>query len=244
MAGFVTAKYILAMRTFAQWHREIVRILTRKAQVSSESDDADLIVTDDWQSLLKPARDLLAAHIARKDNPHQETIESIGSYSATTIRGKLARKLPNGILPISSYGVVDELTEAQLTAAWVINGWTLTTSIPIISVLGGTLYRVPPTTINLRSAAPDPSNKTFYVFARLELGFINMQVRTDSPPESETIMYIGKITTNASGITSKQFVPVIRIETFRLSALPVGSAIPMTGGSYENPVKLSPDWNP
>jgi hypothetical protein len=244
MAGPITARFRLVMQYFGDYHREIIRLLTRTKSEGLESDDADLIVTSDWFALLKPARDDLATHIANKNNPHEETIVSAGSYTPATVIDKLSKKIPNSVLPISSYGIVDELSDAQVDALWSANGWVLSCSATVAVCLGGTYYRMPASQLSLLSSDPFPANKTFYIYARIEFGYISYQARDDSPPESETVMYIGKVVTGPSGITSKQFFSVTRIETFRLSKAAIGSAIPHTGGTYESPVPLSSNWNP
>jgi len=244
MSGPITAKYRLAMKFFGDYHREIIRLLTKDKQNANEADDADLIVTYDWTALLKPARDDLAAHIARQDNPHQETIETQDSYSVATINARLAQKVPNSVLPISTYGVIDELTNAQVDAAWTANGWVLTCGSYFKVSLGGTYFRMPPQTLNLAAADPAPANKTFNIYARIQFGYISYQARADSPPESESVMFIGQATTNGAGIVAKQFFAVWRIETFRLTLNAVGSAIPYVGGTYDNPTRLSAAWRP
>lgn len=244
MAGPITAKYRLAMKLFGDYHREIIRLLTKEKQNANEADDADLIGTYDWTALLKPARDDLAAHIARKDNPHQETIETQDSYSIATINAKLAGKVPNSVLPISTYGIIDELSSAQVDALWTAAGWVLTCGAYFKVSLGGTFFRMPPSQLNLATADPAPANKTFNIYARIQFGYISYQARADSPPESESVIFIGRATTGPSGIVSKQFFAVQRIETFRLSSSPVGSAIPYVAGSYDSPTKLSAAWRP
>jgi len=244
MAGPVTAKYRLVTKTFAAYHAEVIRLLKKHRTPPDESDDASLIGTYDWTGLLKPARDDLAAHIARKDNPHQETMNTHGSYTETQVRAKLDNKVPNAVLPISHYGVLDELTDAQIDAAWSASGWILSCNVAIQCALSGTVYNLPAQAIDLRTLDTAPANKTFNVYVRTQFGLINYEARSDSPPESVSVMFIGRCTTNASGIVSKLISSVVRVDSFRLSGQPVGSAIPLTGGTYTAPVKLTTAWNP
>lgn len=244
MAGAITAKYRLVTKLFGAYHEEIKRLLKRPKTNANEVDNAGLIGTYDWKALLQPARDDLAAHIARKDDPHQETMATHGSYTATQINSKLGVKIPNAILPVSNYGFVDRLTDAQINAAWTFSGWVLYVGIAFQVTLAGTVYRLPVQQVSLLVADPFPQNKTFYVYVRSQFGYVTYEVRSDAPPESESIMYIGTVTTNGSGIVSRVFAGAIRITTFRLSSLPVGSAIPVSGGTYDNIVALAASWNP
>lgn len=245
MAGPITATYRLATKTFGAYHEEIKRILLKPRNSAKEADDAGLIGTYDYNALLKPARDDLAAHIARKDNPHLDTMDTHDSYGSNTLYNKLNQKVPNGVLPISHYGFLDELSDAQVDAAWTASGWVLTCSLTFNCALSGTVYRLPPQQLSLLSSDPAPANKTFNIYVRAQFGYITYQVRADSPPESGSVMFIGRCSTNANGIVSKQFAGVVRLDTFRLSTLPIGSAIPRTGGTYDAPVKLSAAaWNP
>ena len=244
MAGPITAGYLLVNKYFKDYQAQIVRLLQRKRALSSNSDDAKLIGTSDYTALLKPARDALAAHAALTNNPHAETMDTIGSYTGTDITAKLDAKVPNSVIPVSSYGLMDGLSDAQMAGLWTASGFVLTVSKAIKTVLSGTPYVLPAGTINLASIDSAPANKTFYVYVRSELGIVSYQAREDTPPESVSIMYIGVVTTGASGITSLSFVTVTRIDTFRLSQLPVGSAIPVAAGNYDSLTPFPTTWNP
>lgn len=244
MSGPITAKWRLATKTFGAYHAEILRLLKKEKSNATDSDDADLVGGYDWTGLLKPARDDLAAHIARKDNPHTESMESHGSYSATAINQKLANKIPNSVVPVSSYGIVDELTSAQVDASWSASGWILKCSLQFQCVLSGTVFRLPPQQLNLTAVDAAPANKTFNIYVRAQFGYVTYEARTDSPPESASVMYIGRATTGPNGIIGKVFISVLRIDTFRISADPLGSVFPITGGTYDAPAKLPTAWNP
>jgi hypothetical protein len=244
MAGPVTAGVLLVKKYFADYQAQIVRLLKRKRPLANNSDDASTIGTYDYTGLLKPARDALATHAARRDNPHAETMDTIGSYTGTEITAKLGAKVPNSIVPVSSYGLMDGLSDAQMAGLWTASGYVLTMSKAIKAVLSGTPYVLPAGTINLSAVDSAPANKTFYIYVRSELGVVSYQARTDTPPESVSIMFIGTATTGASGITSYSFVTVTRIDTFRLSQLPIGSAIPVAAGNYDSLTPFPTTWNP
>lgn len=246
MAGPLTEGVLLRIQKFKAYQAEIVRILTTvKRDNAFESKDAALLVPDwNFTKLLKKARDTLAAHVARKDNPHQETMETIGSYTATTVNAKLAAKVPNSVLPISTYGITEFLTAAQIAAAWTASGWVVSCNREIKIILSGTPYTMPTYSLDLRGVEASPGNKTYNVYVRARFGKVTYEARVDSPPESVSVMFIGTVTTNASGIASLSFAPVTRIDTFRISNTPLGSVIPVTGGTVDAPVKFPATWNP
>lgn len=248
MAGPRLALKRFVDKAFAKYHLQIKRILLERLRpAAGESKDATYLLPN-WNitKLLETARVALAAHIARKDDPHKETIESIGSYSEETIAAKLAAKVPNSVMPVSTYGVQDHLSNSQVAAAWtyIANSFLLTCSREMKVVISGTPYVLPITTIDLTKVVVDPRLKTLYVYLRLRFGRISYEVRDDTPPETSSVMFIGSVTTNATGISSKSFQTVTRIDTFRLSTATRGSVMPVTQGTLDTPTKLPVAWKP
>lgn len=246
MAGPKTALALFRKVTFAAYHFQIKRVLKERVRkLATRSGDTTLLLPN-WSvfELLKVARAALATHIARRDNPHQETMRSIGSYTDADIIAKLSKKVPNSIVPVSSYGVLDFMTDAEVAAAWVPSGFTLTCNRSMRAILSGTPYVLPAATINLYTVDANPANKTFNIYLRAQFGLIRYECRADTPPESVSIMFLGSITTNGAGIVSKSFSTVYRLDTFRLSLQPVGSAIPVASGPIDAPAKFPASWNP
>ena len=229
---------------FAQYQANIVRLLKRPKRARIIAGNTDTLNNQTVAQLLAGARADLAAHAALQNNPHQETIRTIGSFEDSYVRGVAVKKIPSGILPISTYGIGDELTDAQVQAAWTSSGWFLSCQLTMNVIISGTPFVMPAVTIDMRSVDASPANKTFHVFVYLRFGVVSYRIRDDSPPEGNSIMYIGTITTNAAGIVSRTFKTVLRIDTFRLSQTPVGSAIPVQGGTYDAPVAFPTTWNP
>lgn len=229
---------------FGRYQEEIVRLLSKVVLNRTLSDDAGKLQGNTVAQLLQPARDELAAHIADLDNPHEETLASLGTSSETYIRELAASKIPNGIVPISTYGVSDRLTDAQVAAAWTYSGWILTCNRAIIAIISGQPVTLPITSIDLRNIEAAPANKTFHLYVYMKYNVITYRCTTETPPEGVSIMYIGTVTTNSSGIATKSFKRVIRLDTFRLSVDPRGSVIPVTGGTVDAVTKLPSGWNP
>lgn len=229
---------------FSSYQAEVVRLLKRPRRSRIIAGNTNTLNGQTVAQLLAAARADLAAHAANKSNPHQETIQSVGSLPDSYIRSEIVKKIPNGILPISTYGISDEMTDADMAAAWTSNGWVLTCNRVINAIVSGTPFVMPITSIDLRTVDASPANKTFHLFLHMRFGVAAYRARTDTPPEGNAIMYIGTVTTNAAGIVSRSFSTVTRIDTFRLSQTPVGSAIPVQAGTYDAPVAFPATWNP
>lgn len=245
MGGPVLAGWLLANKLFKDYQAQVIRILKKPRPFATSTDDATLLLSQyDTNGLLAPARSLLATHIANHNNPHQDSMDTINSYSASTITAKMAAKVPNSVLPISTYGIKDDLTDAQVLASWSGSGFVLTCNRAMNVVLSGTPYKIPVSSIDLSAVTPSPANKTFYLYVRLQFGRVSYQARTDAPPESVSVMFIGTITTGAAGITGITAATVTRVDTYRLSLLPLGSVIPVESGTYDAPGKFPTSWNP
>ncbi|MNQ11605.1 hypothetical protein D3C85_244940 [compost metagenome] len=245
MAGPISALKIFRNKSFLKYRNEMIRILkVRIRPLALKSGDAG-ILKPDWSvtKLLQAARTALATHAARKDNPHGETMNTIGSYTAPQVDGLLVTKIPRSIVPLSHFGWLDS-RNVNVATIWTSAAFKITCTKAVPIVMSGVPYTMPTGTLDLAAADPSPANKTFYLFVKLRFGQVQYQVRTDSPPESATVMYVGTITTNASGVASIVVAPVVRISTFRPSLIPRGSVIPVSAGTIDAPTKLPATWNP
>lgn len=108
----------------------------------------------------------------------------------------------------------------------VEQGWIIyfTADAPVF--LAGREYTLPATSIDLRNINASPGNKTFYVYVRLTVEGIGYFVTTDTLAPTMTMMYIGKITTIATQISTIEITKKIRVDTFELSPVHIGSGIP------------------
>lgn len=125
-----------------------------------------------------------------------------------------------------------------MTSQEVAQGWLVYFTDPQPVFLSGRVYNLAPINMNLLDITASPANKTFYIYVQLSLGVAKYVIRETEINESDTTMYIGKITAGALAITSIDVAKVNRIGTFRISSSPVGSAIPTSAGHPANAAKL------
>ncbi|QKE54334.1 putative membrane protein [Salmonella phage vB_SalM_SA002] len=117
-------------------------------------------------------------------------------------------------------------TKYVLGAQEVEKGWVVyfTADAPVF--LAGREWTLPATSIDLRNVNASPGNKTFYVYVRLTTTGIEYFITTDTLAPTMTMMYIGKIVTIATQISTIEITKKIRVETFELSPVHIGSGIP------------------
>lgn len=244
MSGPITARSLLINKNFVWYQSEIVRVLKRVRVVITHAKNSTRLNGKTLDEIMKPSRDLLATHVANKNNPHGETLQSINTYSDAYIRSILSGKVPQGILPISTYGISDGLTDAEMLASWTVSGFTIGIARELSVIVSGTLYTLPAWSIDVRTIAAIGTGRTYHVYLYLKFGQVTYQCREDIVPEGTSMMYVGSVVAGPTGITSRTFATVIRIDTFRISMTPVGSAIPVTSGTYDAITKFPSPWNP
>lgn len=112
----------------------------------------------------------------------------------------------------------------------VAQGWMVYFTDPQPVFLAGRQYNMAPVNMNLMDLTASPQNKTFYIYVQLSLGVAKYVIRETEINESDTTIYIGRITTGPLAITQITVEKVNRIGTFRISNTPIGSAIPTSAG--------------
>jgi hypothetical protein len=109
-------------------------------------------------------------------------------------------------------------------------GWVLYFSEDTPVVLNGNYYILPVSSVDLRTILADASNRTFYVYARIVNNVATYVVATNQSAESNTNMFVGKVVTNATQISSIEIEKVTRLGNARISLTAKGSAIPVSTG--------------
>ena len=220
MGALTTALQEMAAE-FNKMKAEVLDLLTRKPKTSFTSDNA-LAMEDGSTSttLVNAGKAVANAHITNYNNPHNAIAEDVGGVSGSVVDASLAGRIPEGILPISRYGDLDG-TAIPFTS----NGLTVSWTAKVHAMMRG--YTRPLAAYSQTLQA----NKTYNVYVRFNGIDTRYQITTDALAETTTRMYIGRIVTGASGVTSNSITRCSRIDTYRLSSAPIGSALPVTVGT-------------
>lgn len=97
-------------------------------------------------------------------------------------------------------------------------------------VMNGYHFKLDPYLVNLKSITNDPANKTFYLYIHIENNVPRYELTLTDREETSVDMYIGKVVTGSESVTSFLVEKVTRLDNYRLSKVPVGSAIPVVVG--------------
>lgn len=135
-----------------------------------------------------------------------------------------AKFLPQGILPITRVG---DLTSNPLPIS--LSGSTLAVGSPIPVILSGRQFSVVPASVPF---TPGTTAGTLYVYVTLSSGAAVLTVSNIVAPESTTNVFIGTMQVAAGGAVSSLAVSkVSRLDIYRPSVNPIGSAFPVSSGT-------------
>lgn len=132
------------------------------------------------------------------------------------------------VIPLSRYGATGQTSiPTAISGTSVLVGPTE----GVKTFIAGRYTVLEQTLINVVATMPDPFNKTLYVYVELsDDGVVGYSVKAVPTPDTVTSMFVGNIVTGASDITSVSIEVVTRVDTYRLSPTPRGSAIPVSTG--------------
>lgn len=253
MAGPLNFEKVRA--EFLRYHKEMMRVLI-KYQVRNWGDRTDdawkLVGGHDWQTLLKPSRDLLAGHVSRFNNPHNENTISVDTLSLDSVNSSMRTWLPMNALPVSSYGYIDFYDDAGIRAQWGYSGFRLSVNTVVKAIMSGLRVDMAPRSFDLQALYPTRyTNNVFYVGILRKFGQISYHITEvgrapvlNPPVESSSYMYIGKVSTGNNGIDAIDIRVVSRIGDYRPSVPPIGGGIPISQGTFGMPVPLNAGWKP
>jgi len=225
-----------AVDNFATTALAKIRTKPTEAEVA---DNASIFAGSTATQLIGAANTTLATHAARVNNPHGTTAPDVGGLTTAQIDAVIGSILPLGIVPISQYGPPD-----ADTVAVTFSGLTVTFPANTGCVMAGNYFPLQQVAKLLSDVSASPLNKTFYAYVILNVDKVVYQLSEIPLAETTTVMYIGTVTTGATGITSVNITTVTRLDTYRLSGAPVGSAIATTSGNPNVPVKINAGWKP
>lgn len=135
-----------------------------------------------------------------------------------------AKFLPQGILPITRVG---DLTSNPLPIS--VSGAVLTVGSAIPVILSGRQFTIVPGTFPF---IPGTTAQTVYVYVSLFSGSAIITMSNITAPESTTNVFIGTIQVNAGGtIGTVSISKVSRLDIYRPSVNPIGSAFPVSSGT-------------
>lgn len=138
-----------------------------------------------------------------------------------------ARYLQQGILPITRVG---DLTTAALPITLSAKTLVVGTAVPVM--LSGRQFTLAAATVSFATALPANTAGTLYIYIGLVSGAATLQFYTAAQPESYTSVFIGTLQFTAAGVTSGLSVnKVSRIDIYRPSLNPAGSAFPVSSGT-------------
>lgn len=109
-------------------------------------------------------------------------------------------------------------------------GWVVFFKTDINVVFNGEPFVLPLGTIDLRDIVPDPSNKTFYIYALLDNRVARYEISQDKRLESNYQLWVGKVTTNDRQILTIERFNVTAIDGHRVSEPKRGNSIPAASG--------------
>lgn len=179
--------------------------------------------------------------------PMQDIHEEFGLYQASTWYDSLTKTTmlfvdKRSVTPQSDriYQTFDDCFKALTTPTEVVisvpisgGGFFLYVSeFPVF--IRGRALRVNSQTVSLATWDSSPANKTFYVYVKETAGVLSIVGSTTPQAETLSLVYIGKVVTNDTLITSSAFDKVTRLDTYRTSdkSSLIGSSIPVQVGQY------------
>ena len=101
-------------------------------------------------------------------------------------------------------------------------------AIPVF--MAGRQYEIEPEVFNLKELYNPVVNRTFYIYAQLQQGVAKIVVSDKLLNETIYTTYLGYARTDDIGIAQMDTNPVTRLDIYRPSALPIGSAIAVSNG--------------
>lgn len=218
---------------------QILAKLKRKAPTAGVSDDADKLNGQTATQMQTTVDNAMAAHAARVDNPHGITPAILEAYTDKQLTDLTDPLLRVGVLPVSQFGA---LSSAALTMSYSGFNIVFGNANPIL--LWGKSYNLPAQTVDITAQVADPGNKTLFVYVTVTANVPRYQVLETYASETANRLYIGKVTTNANAILSSDIAKVTKLDTYRLSTVPKGGAIPMTIGRPTATATLDAAWKP
>lgn len=201
---------IAALRTqLDTMFTDIKTLLGKKLARASVADNALAIEGKTQTHLTNTVNVVVASHEANKSNPHQTTAAHLGMLTTAQIDALLAPLMPQGQLAVSRYGSMDTTFPSVIgSGGWVVS---FQNAVPVI--LTGQEGVLAAANYDLSQSIVNPANKTIYVYVVLDAGALRYRFSESVLAETDVLMNIGTLTTNASGILNTAIRKVSRLMT-------------------------------
>ncbi len=231
----------LYVQTFPGYNREIIRVL-KIVRKPTYSDRSDTLGGQNPQQIVKEALDTIAAHRANKNNPHQETVRSIGILNESETKALLVSKLPAGLIHLSAFGYdYKSWADVPIGDSVTRNGKTITIKPNLQVLMGGSVSLVSNSTVDLSSISSTWNTTEWFLYIRLVEGTPVLEADTRKFTDTVTRMYIGR---TGAGTNTVSLLRVIKTGKYRVSTIPVGTGMAVGLGTFSNSTGIDPRWVP
>ena len=225
--------------SIATYSAQVVEALHAKAPTAGKSDNA-LKLNNQAPDVMKAAADVNAnAHINNHSNVHQLTPAQLGTPPRAQVEERLAPLIPQGTLPISRWGSLDN---APLGIA--LSGWVLRFTKAQVAIFNGRYFLAPVANVDVSLTTGAPANQTFHIYLKLTGTVVSYIASPSFTAERFDLMWLGTATANATGLATFSIVRVTKLGRYRLSTTAVGSGLPVTLGVPSQVQHLDSSWIP
>jgi len=202
-----------------------------KADSAFVADNALKLNGKTSAQLVSDVQTALAVHAGDTNNPHHTTAELAGAYDKVAVDNRIATRVLAGLIPLSRWGVADDTSDKPPTLSYLATPPRVVIG-PVMGLMAGSTVAAQSTALVLTA------NTVNYIYFKMVSGLASYVASTTQLPETNTQMFIGTVTTNATTGVSNTLRAVSRLGLYRVSDTPVGSAIPVSGGLPGSPANL------
>lgn len=171
-------------------------------------------------------------HANNELNPHNTTAALAGAYDKAQTDTQISTRVLSGLIPMSYWGVSNGTDDVPPSISYLASPPRLVLG-SVVGLLAGTTAPALSGVVNLTA------NTLNYIYFKLTNGSAEYVASTVQLPETNTQMYIGTVTTNATTGVSNTLRAVSRLGVYRVSNTPAGSAIPVSNGFPADPATLA-----
>lgn len=193
----------------------------RKTQEAFTADNALALEGSNAAAIVAAGSARADQHAALRNNPHGTLAADLNMYTSAQIDALVAGIVPNGVIPLTQVG--DPNTDVSWTGT--VNAATRVVTLPAMPLfMAGGSYNTPPSGFTV------PDNTTQHFYIKLLAGVPTWVMQSSTTPETTTTCYVGTVQFSGGALAKNTLGKVTRIDTYRISKTPAGSAIPVSTG--------------